>query len=395
MDHVNQRSTSFTFLIIGTAWMFDAMDVGLLSFIMSIVHKEWLLTNSQTGLISSISTVGMIFGGFYFGSLADRIGRKNTLIITLLTFSIGNLVLAAAPGFYLFLAIRFVVGMGLGGELPVAATYIADIYHGTKRSQMLILADSFWAVGWLVASFLSLLFAPVLGWRGILVLTALAGLFALVLRRHIHETHVVPKQSHEWRATVKAEFKPWTLTLWLAWFMVMFSYYGMFMWLPSILVDKGYGIVNSFGYATIIVVAQLPGYFCASWLAKRMKVKYVFSIYMLGTAVGAIMFGQSTTAIMIVIAGCILSFFNLGAYGAIIALTPDLYESTIRGTMTGIAQGIGRIGAIIGPLLVGILMDHQIGVNIVFLIFMVSLVIGAIAVLSLPVSTTKEGDRDE
>lgn len=192
MDHVNQRSTSFTFLIIGTAWMFDAMDVGLLSFIMSIVHKEWLLTNSQTGLISSISTVGMICGGFYFGSLADRIGRKNTLIITLLTFSIGNLVLAAAPGFYLFLAIRFVVGMGLGGELPVAATYIADIYRGTKRSQMLILADSFWAVGWLVASFLSLLFAPVLGWRGILVLTALAGLFALVLRRHIHETHVVP-----------------------------------------------------------------------------------------------------------------------------------------------------------------------------------------------------------
>ncbi len=165
------------------------------------------------------------------------------------------------------------------------------------------------------------------------------------------------------------------------------------MWLPSILVDKGYGIVNSFGYATIIVVAQLPGYFCASWLAKRMKVKYVFSIYMLGTAVGPIMFGQSTTAVMIVIAGCILSFFNLGAYGAIIALTPDLYESTIRGTMTGIAQGIGRIGAIIGPLLVGILMDHQIGVNIVFLIFMVSLVIGAIAVLSLPVSAAKEGDQ--
>lgn len=391
MDNVNQKSTSFTFLIIGTAWMFDAMDVGLLSFIMSIVHKEWLLTNAQTGLISSISTVGMVCGGFYFGSLADRIGRKNTLIITLLTFSIGNLILAASPGFYVFLAIRFVVGMGLGGELPVAATYIADMYRGTKRSQMLILADSFWAVGWLVASFLSLLFTPVIGWRGILILTALAGFFALVLRRHIHEIHQAPKQANEWLATLKSEFKPWTLTLWLAWFMVMFSYYGMFMWLPSILVAKGYGIVNSFGYTTIIVVAQLPGYFCAAWLAKRIKVKYVFSIYMAGTAIGAIMFGQSTTALMIITAGCILSFFNLGAYGAIIALTPDLYESKIRGTMTGIAQGIGRIGAIIGPLLVGILMDHHSSVNFVFVIFMISLVIGAVAVLTLPAASHHKG----
>jgi putative MFS transporter len=249
------------------------------------------------------------------------------------------------------------------------------------------LADSFWAVGWLVASFLSVLFAPVLGWRGLLILTALAGFFALVLRRHIHEIHTLPKQSSEWRATLKSEFKPWTITLWIAWFMVMFSYYGMFMWLPSILIDKGYGVVSSFGYTTIIVVAQLPGYFCAAWLAKRIKVKYVFSIYMLGTAVGAIMFGQSTTALMIIIAGCVLSFFNLGAYGAIIALTPDLYESTIRGTMTGIAQGIGRIGAIAGPLLVGILMDHQASVNIVFIIFMISLVIGSIAVLTLPAAS--------
>ena len=83
MDNTKQSSKSFTFMVIGTAWMFDAMDVGLLSFIMSIVHKEWMLTNSQTGLISSISTVGMICGGFYFGSLADRIIQVDNLPINL------------------------------------------------------------------------------------------------------------------------------------------------------------------------------------------------------------------------------------------------------------------------------------------------------------------------
>ncbi|MFT8909160.1 MAG: MFS transporter [Lentilactobacillus diolivorans] len=390
MDHTNQQTMSRVFLIIGTAWLFDAMDVGLLSFIMSIVHKEWALTNSQTGLISSISTVGMVCGGFYFGHLADRIGRKNTLIATLLTFSIGNLVLAGSPGFYTFLAIRFVVGMGLGGELPVAATYIADIYRGSKRSQMLILADSFWAVGWLVASFLSFLLTPVLGWRGILIVTAITGFFAIILRKHIHESQPEIAQAQNWLVSLRTTFKPWTLMLWLAWFMVMFSYYGMFMWLPSIMVDKGYGIVNSFGYTTIIVVAQLPGYFCASWLAKRIKVKYVFALYMLGTALGAIMFGQSATAVMIVISGCVLSFFNLGAYGAIIALTPELYTNNIRGTMTGMAQGIGRIGAIFGPLLIGVLMDRSVNISTIFVIFMISLVIGSIAVLALPTSSSQE-----
>ncbi|ALI53343.1 MULTISPECIES: MFS transporter [Lactobacillaceae] len=383
MDNTQQRPT-FIFLIIGTAWLFDAMDVGLLSFIMPIVHQQWALSNSQTGLISSVSTIGMVCGGFYFGHLADRIGRKNTLIATLLTFSIGNLILAISPGFYTFLGIRFFVGMGLGGELPVAATYIADIYRGTKRSQMLILADSFWALGWLVASFLSFLLTPVLGWRGILVVTAIAGVFAIVLRKHIHETAPKSTGTQHWLVSLKTTFKPWTLMLWLAWFMVMFSYYGMFMWLPSIMVDKGYGIVNSFGYTTIIVVAQLPGYLCASWLAKRIRVKYVFAIYMLGTAFGAIMFGQSASALLIVISGCVLSFFNLGAYGAIIALTPELYAHNIRGTMTGMAQGIGRIGAIFGPLLIGVLMDHQISISIIFVIFMVSLLIGSIAVLALP-----------
>ena len=136
-----------TFLISGTAWAFDALDVGLLSFVMPLIRKEWLLTQSQTGLVSSVSSIGMIAGGFLFGHLADKVGRQKTLIASLLLFSLGNVVLAFTQGFVPFLIVRFIVGAGLGGELPVAATYIAELYSGKKRSMMLILADSFWAVG--------------------------------------------------------------------------------------------------------------------------------------------------------------------------------------------------------------------------------------------------------
>ncbi len=378
-----ERKKGFIFGIIGTAWLFDAMDVGLLSFIMPIVHQEWTLTNSQTGLISSISTIGMICGGFLFGYLADRIGRKNTLMLTLVLFSLGNFILAFASGFYPFVIIRFFVGMGLGGELPVAATYVSDLYHGKRRSQMLILADAFWALGWLVASFLSFVLSGVLSWRGLLIITAISAFFAIVVRKHVPEIRQPQVKKHKSFQLVEfLNFK--TIMLWLSWFMVMFSYYGMFMWLPGIMASKGNSIVDSFGYSVIIIVDQLPGYFTAAWLAKKIDLRYIFIIYMLGTAVGAVLFGMAERPLAIVLCGCVLSFFNLGAYGTIIAITPSLYETEIRGTMTGIAEGIGRIGAVIGPLLVGILIDQQITMTAIFATFMISLIIGAASMLLIP-----------
>lgn len=373
-------------MIIGTAWMFDALDVGLLSYIMPLIHKEWLLSESQTGLVSSVSSIGMIFGGFLFGRLADKTSRSHALVLSILVFSLGNFFLALSPGFYSFLVIRFIVGLGLGGELPVAATYVADLYSAKNRSKMLILADSFWAVGWLVAAALSFLLSPVLGWRGLLILTAFSAFFALVVRKHVED---ISEQKTSLATlngldALKQSFTWHTPLLWIAWFMVMFSYYGMFMWLPSILAARGNDVVEGFGYSTIIVVAQLPGYFVAAWLSSKIKVRYVFAIYMAGTAVGALWFGHVSGALLTILAGCVLSFFNLGAYGAIIALTPQLYHNNVRGTMTGLAQGIGRIGAVVGPLLVGILIDHSVSVNSVFNIFMLSLLIGALCVLIVP-----------
>lgn len=109
-------------MVIGTAWLFDAADVALLSFIMPLLKKEMLLTDGQVGLVSSITTVGMIIGAILFGYLADKFGKKNIIIITLLLFSISNLALALTQNLPQFLLVRFITGIGLGGELPVATT---------------------------------------------------------------------------------------------------------------------------------------------------------------------------------------------------------------------------------------------------------------------------------
>jgi putative MFS transporter len=138
--------------IAGMAWLFDAMDVGMLSFIIAALQKEWNLNSEQMGWIGSVNSIGMAVGALVFGIWADRIGRKNVLIITLLLFSLGSGLSALSTSLSIFLVFRFLIGMGLGGELPVASTLVSESVPASRRGRVVVLLESFLAAGWLVAA---------------------------------------------------------------------------------------------------------------------------------------------------------------------------------------------------------------------------------------------------
>jgi len=377
---VKDKSGLKLLMVIGTAWLFDAADVALLSFIMPLLKKEWTLTDGQIGLVSSITTVGMMIGAVLFGYLADRFGKKNIIIITLLLFSISNLALALTTNLSQFLLVRFITGIGLGGELPVATTIIADSFSGHKRSRMLILVDSFWAIGWIIASLLAFLFMPVYGWRPTVIITSIMALYTLVIRRHLPEQTNIKNEKLNLKSTLKqiwsSDFRRATFCLSILWFVIMFSYYGMFLWLPSVLIKRGFSVVHSFGYTLLMSVAQLPGYFLAAYLMGKISRKKVLGIYLIGTIIGAFLFGTAQTVWLVVLSSCILSFFTLGAWGIMIALTPTQYPIEIRGVGIGFTQSIGRIGATIGPYLIGFSLGKGINVATIFSYFVIALIIG-------------------
>lgn len=372
-------------MVIGTAWLFDAADVALLSFIMPLIKQEWSLSASQIGLVGSITTVGMMIGAFLFGYLADRFGKKNIMMVTLLVFSISNLLLALTTDVNQFLLIRFITGIGLGGELPVASTIIADSFSGNKRSRMLILVDSFWAIGWIFASLLATLVMPAYGWKFTIIITSVTALYTLVLRHHLPEETNVKNDKLNLRIAMKQiwspEFRRSTLCLSILWFVIMFVYYGLFLWLPSILIQRNLSISRSFLYTFITSFAQLPGYFLAAYLMGKLSRKKVLAIYIIGTIIGAFLFGTAQTEAMVLISGCLLSFFTLGAWGIMIALTPTQYPIELRGMGIGFTQAIGRIGATIGPYLIGFSLGIGINTTMIFFYFILALVIG-IAVLT-------------
>jgi len=382
--------------IAGLGWLFDAMDVGMLSFVIVALQKEWGLSSQEMGWIGSINSIGMAVGALLFGILADKLGRKSVFIMTLLLFSIGSGLTALTTTLAMFLILRFLIGMGLGGELPVASTLVSESVEAHERGRIVVLLESFWAVGWLIAALISYFVIPKYGWQVAMVLSAIPALYALYLRWNLPDSPQFEKVENKQsvitniKAVWSGEYRKATIMLWILWFCVVFSYYGMFLWLPSVMVLKGFSLIKSFQYVLIMTLAQLPGYFTAAWFIERLGRKFVLVTYLIGTACSAYVFGVAESLTTLVIAGMLLSFFNLGAWGALYAYTPEQYPTVIRGTGAGMAAAFGRIGGILGPLLVGYLVASQASLSLIFTIFCGSILIGVLAVVMLGQETKQQ-----
>ena len=389
MGKVKEISKRKLLGIAGLGWLFDAMDVGMLSFVMVALQKDWGLSTQEMGWIGSINSIGMAVGALVFGILSDKIGRKSVFIITLLLFSIGSGLTALTTTLAMFLVLRFLIGMGLGGELPVASTLVSESVEAHERGKIVVLLESFWAGGWLIAALISYFVIPKYGWEVAMVLSAIPALYALYLRWNLPDSprfqkvEKRPSVIENIKSVWSGEYRKATIMLWILWFCVVFSYYGMFLWLPSVMVLKGFSLIKSFQYVLIMTLAQLPGYFTAAWFIERLGRKFVLVTYLIGTACSAYLFGVADSLTVLIVAGMLLSFFNLGAWGALYAYTPEQYPTVIRGTGAGMAAAFGRIGGILGPLLVGYLVASEASLSLIFTIFCGSILIGVFAVIIL------------
>lgn len=440
----------------GLGWALDAMDVGLISFIIAALTQHWGLTKGEGGLIASVGFLGMAIGASLGGLLADRIGRRQVFALTLLIYGLATGASALAGGLALLLIFRFVVGLGLGAELPVASTYVSEFAPARIRGRIIVILEAFWAVGWTASAIIGYFVVPASenGWRWAFVIGAVPAVYALVVRLGLPEsprwlasrgrTAEAEKIVAEFEASAgiqapaagaaaavpgsagasgsaavpgsapapatapapapapvrnrlaaiwAPEYRTRTAAIWAVWFCVNFAYYGAFIWIPSILVDAGFGLVRSFGFTLLITLAQLPGYAVAAWLIEKWGRRLTLSVFLVGSAASAVAFGTAETEGAIIAAGMALSFFNLGAWGALYAVTPEIYPTSLRGTGAGWAAGFGRIASIIAPLLVPVMLVAG-GAGLTFAVFAVFFIVAAVAAWGLVEYRGKTLDED-
>ncbi|QDO88420.1 MFS transporter [Ornithinimicrobium ciconiae] len=434
----------------GIGWALDAMDVGLISFVMAALAAQWQLTQTEQSWLGSIGFVGMALGASLGGLLADKIGRRSVFALTLLVYGVATGASALAGSLAVLLALRFVVGLGLGAELPVASTLVSEFAPAKIRGRVVVILEAFWAVGWLLAALIAYFIIPLSddGWRWAFALGLVPALYAIVIRRGLPESvrfletkgrdaeaeaivrdfeasagvaspsvletepatgATVAQASQASQASQPSQesqaapagttaeqlpapglshlFGPLlrrrTAALWLTWFGVNFAYYGAFIWIPSLLHDGGFTLVKSFQFTLIITIAQLPGYALAAVLIETWGRRATLATFLAGSAVSAVMFGQAESDTMILVTGCALSMFNLGAWGALYAVTPEVYPTQIRATGAGWAAAFGRIASIVAPLLVPVLFRSG-GLGLVFAVLGGTFLLAMVSALFLP-----------
>ncbi len=375
--------------VCGVTWAADGAEVLLLGFALPSVIEDFGISTTQAGLIASATFAGMLVGAWFWGTISDYIGRRLGFQLTVLIFAVFGLLSAFAPGWEWLAVLRFITGFGLGGALPLDFSLYAEYLPRENRGRNLVLLESFWAVGTITAAALAWLLVPNFGWRPLLATSALAAVLVLWIRRSIPESPrylAISGRVDEAKeilariATANGRPAPegdltvgerqagspvanlWaprlrrvTVMLWITWFCISLAYYGIFTWLPAVFAERGLPPLQTYQNTFILALAQLPGFFSAAYLIERWGRRSTLAVYLLASGVATFLFAIVTGFGGLLASAILMSFFSLGAWGALYAWTPELYPTEIRTTGMGWASGMARIAGVISPTLGGVL----------------------------------------
>jgi len=404
--------------ICGASWAADAMEVLIIGYVITEVSTQWGLTLTQAGLIGTAIFVGMLIGAWFWGTITDYVGRKIGFQLTVLFDSVFGFLSALSPGYIWLLLLRALTGFGVGGTLPVDYAVFAEYLPRKNRGRYLVLLESFWALGTIVMAGLAWLILPragAIGWRVLLAVSAVPGAVVVFIRRHIPESprylliegreeearEVLQQVAREngteldidrlevqertAKVTVSAlwrkRFVRSTLMLWIGWFTISLGYYGVFLWLPDIFVERGFTFLDTYQNTFLLALAQLPGYFSAAYLVEHWGRKWTLAVYLVFSGVFTYLFAVVTGLSFIVGAAMLMSFFTLGAWGVLYAYTPELYPTEVRATGMGWASGMTRVAGMIAPSLGGALLSRSLVAALT--LYAVSFVAGGLTVFFL------------
>lgn len=406
-------------VICGLAWAADAAEVLLIGFALPEVIDEFGLTAGQASWIVTATFVGMLVGAWLSGPIGDRMGRRTAFQTAVVVSSVFGGLTALSPDGWWLGGLRAVTGLGLGAALPLNFSLFAEFLPRRNRGRNLVLMESFWALGTIGAAGLAWLLVPTVGWRALLASTALTVVIVYWIRRHVPESPrylATAGRSKEVEAVLRRvaevnerprpawsirteppsatapvaalwtpRFRRITTMLWASWLCIALGYYGLFTWLPTIFVELGFDFLATYQYTFILALAQLPGYFSAAWLIERWGRRVTLAVYLVASAMCTYAFTVAGTTVGIVSAASLMSFFSLGAWGALYAYTPELYPTDMRATGVGWASGMTRIAGAIAPLIGGFLLP--VSLFAALSTYAIAFAVGGIVVATLGAET--------
>ncbi|MDQ4491311.1 MFS transporter [Sinomonas sp. ASV486] len=414
-------------VVIGSATFFDAYTVLAIAFAMPQLVTEWHLSAGEVGMILSAGYLGQLFGSLFFGSLAERIGRMPTLAITIVLFVSMDLACLFAWGAWSMIVMRFLQGIGTGGEVPVASAYINEFVGARRRGRFFLLYEVIFPVGLMFAGIAGFFLVPVFGWKAMFIVGLVPAVLTIPLRWLMPESPrwlaavgrtakaeavvamlereavkaghtlaepevrpVAPVEGRsDWRELFRGVYRKRTLMIWGLWVSVYVVNNGLITWLPTLYKEVFHvPLQTSLAYGWVTSSVGVVASVICALLIDRVGRKRWYSVAFLVSTVPLVVLGAlgAVSAVQVVlfasIAYAILQTVSFSLY----LYSAELYPTRLRAIGTGFGSAWLRAGSSLGPLLVAWIMDG-FGISWVFIVFAGIAALGGLITIFFAIET--------
>ena len=413
----NARFTKFHWMVMwlcALLLVFDGYDLFIYGAVLPLLMKEWGLTPVQAGALGSYALFGMMFGAFVFGPLADRIGRKKGVAICFVLFSISTFISGFATSPTEFGIFRFLAGLGCGGLMPNAVALMNEYAPKRARSTLVAIMFSGYSLGGVLCAALGIYMLPRFGWQSMFFAAAIPLVLLPVILWKLPESvgfllrkgqqsqarEMLGKVAPDMRfgaddqlvqSEVKGASAPMldlfqsgramgTFMIWLSFFCCLLMVYALGSWLPKLMANAGYSLGSSLSFLLMLNFGGVVGAILGGWLGDRFSLpKVVLAFFAVGT-VAIVLLGFNSPMPVLYLLIAVAGATTIGTQILLYANTAQFYPQAIRSTGLGWASGVGRTGAIVGPLLGGWLMAAALPLQLNFLVFAVPGLVAALAI---------------
>jgi len=399
-----------TLLAAALGWMLDAFDAMLYALVLAHVMRDLGMTKGTAGLLNSLTLLASGIGGVAFGFIADHLGRKRALMLSILTYSVCSFASGLATSVLMLAVFRFVLGLGMGGEWNTGATLVAETWPTELRAKALSIVQSSWAIGYALAALATGIVLHYADWRTAFFVGILPALVVLWIRRGVPESEMwldsrrkggdVAGPSAQRETSFAGLFRPpylkHTLALLFMNFFGMFAWWGLFTWIPPYLSlpveqgGRGFGIM---GTTTLLVVLNLvgmfPGYASFGWVADYLGRRKSFILYTFMAAVTVPIYAMARAPWALMVMGAVLAFFGTGFFSGSGIIGSEIFPTAVRARALGLTYNGARTLSSIAPFVIGRVGQAK-GLSWAFYLCGVSFLLACIVATQLPETKGKQ-----